>query len=79
MKDWFKNPKDNYQVFYWGEVFVFIICGMLISGFLGVFLLLPHWIAFSIGYSLTFIIMMKKKHKDINEDVKGYLEMLSNK
>jgi len=79
MKDWFKNPKDDYQVFYWGEVFAFIICGMLISGFLGVVLLLPHWIAFSIGYSLTFIIMMKIKHKDINEDVKGYLEKLSSK
>ena len=79
MKNWFKNNKDDYQVFYWSEVFVFIICGLLISGFFGVVLSLPHWIAFSIGYPLTFIIMMKIKHKDINKDVKEYLEFINKK
>jgi len=74
MKDWFKNSEDDYQVFYWGEVIAFAFCGLLMSGFFGVVLSLPHWIAFSIGYPITFVIAMKLKHKEVNEDVKGYLE-----
>ena len=79
MKNWFKNHKDDYQVFYWGEVFIFITCGLLVSGFFGVVLSLPHWIAFFIGYPLVFIIMMKKKHKDVNNDVKEYLKLINKK
>ena len=79
MKNWFKNHKDDYQVFDWAEVFVFIICGLLISGFFGVVLSLPHWVAFSIGYTFAFIIIMKKKHKDVNYDVKEYLKLINKK
>jgi hypothetical protein len=79
MKNWFKNNNDDYKVFYLEEVFVFIICGLLISGFFGVVLSLPHWIAFSIGYPFAFIIIIKKKHKDINNDVKEYLKLINKK
>jgi hypothetical protein len=52
---------------------------LLISGFFGVVLSLPHWVAFSIGYTFAFIMMMKKKHKDVNNDVKEYLKLINKK
>jgi hypothetical protein len=52
---------------------------LLISEFFGVVLSLPHWVAFSIGYTFAFIMMMKKKHKDVNNDVKEYLKLINKK
>jgi hypothetical protein len=75
----FKKTTNDYQVFYWSEVVVFSICGLLVSGFFGVVLSMSHWITFFIGYSITFIIMMKMKHKEINEDVKRYLKFVNGK
>ncbi len=75
----FKNPPDDYEVFSWSQVGAYIICGFLMSGFFGIFLPEPFWLSSLIGYPLVFIIVMKKKHKEINVDLKGYFEFKNKK
>ena len=75
----FKKSSDDYEVFNWSDVLVFGICGLLVSGFVVVVLSLSHWVVYFLGYSVTFIIMMKMKHKEINEDVKRYLKFVNGK
>lgn len=75
----FKNPPDDYEVFSWPEVGAYIVCGFLMSIFFGIFLPEPFWLSSLIGYPLVFIIVMKQKHKEINEDLKGYFEFKNKK
>jgi|688.fasta_scaffold759510_3 hypothetical protein len=75
----FKKSSDDYEVFNWRDVLVFGICGSLVSGFVVIVLSLSHWAAYFLGYSVTFTIIMKMKHKEINEDVKSYLKFVNEK
>ena len=75
----FKKHPDDYEVFSWADVVAFVFCGFLMSGFFGIFLPEPFWLSSLIGYPLTFIILMKQKHKDINEDLKSYFEFKNKK
>jgi len=75
----FRNSPEDYEVFSWAEVGAFTFCGILMSGFLGIFLPGPFWLSSLIGYPLTFIILMKQKHKNINEDLKSYFKFKNKK
>ena len=79
MKDWFKNPKNDYQVYSLPEAFAFAFCGFFMSGLFVVILPVDHWISFSIGYSITYLVAMKIKHEKINEDLQVYFEFKNKK
>lgn len=75
----FKKKPDDYEVFSWADVVAFVFCGFLMSGFFLLFLPEPFWLSSFIGYPLTFIIFLKKKHKEINEDLKFYFKLKNKK
>ena len=75
----FKKYPDDYEVFSWADVVAFVFCGFLMSVFFGIFLPEPFWLSSLIGYPLTFIILLKKKHKEINEDLKFYFKLKNKK
>ena len=69
----------KYSVFTWSDLIVFVVIGFLYSGLLGIVFLVPHIVAFPIGYSLSFITVIKYREKEINEDLNIYREILNKK
>ncbi len=64
----------NYSVFKWFDLIVFIVIGFLWSGLIGAIFPVPHIVAFPIGFSLSFILVIKWREKEINEDLNNYFE-----
>jgi hypothetical protein len=64
----------KYSVFNWIDLFVFILIGFLFSGLIGVVFPVPHIVAFPIGFSMSFITVIKYREKEINKDLNLYFE-----
>lgn len=64
----------KYSVFTWSDLIVFVVIGFLYSGLLGIVFPVPHIVAFPIGYSLSFITVIKYREKEINEDLNIYFD-----
>ena len=64
----------KYSVFQWSDLIVFTVIGFLYSGLIGVVFPIPHIVAFPIGFSLSFITVIKYREKEINEDLNNYFE-----
>ena len=64
----------KYSVFTWSDLIVFVVIGFLYSGLLGIVFPVPHIVTFPIGYSLSFITVIKYREKEINEDLNIYFD-----
>jgi len=64
----------KYSVFNWSDLIVFIVIGFLYSGLIGIIFPKPHIVAFPMGFSLSFITVIKYREKEINEDLNIHFE-----